>query len=91
MDEYEKRMLHKAAIESLVNIVVAFKPEPLLTVGSGKDKVAIISDELFQRYAKRWIDMSYNFLDKAEALGAGYADYTINLLGLKIAKSETTS
>jgi len=87
MDEYEKRMYHKAAIESLVSIVVAFKPDDVLV--SGKDKM--VADELFQRYAKRWVDMAFNFVEKAEALGSGYADYVISLLGLKVAKPETTS
>lgn len=85
MDEYEKRIFHKAAIDSLVSIVTAFKPDLLTT---GKEK--LVQDELFQRYAKKWIDMAYNFLDKAEALGSGYADYAIDLMGLKVAKPQPT-
>lgn len=80
MDEYEKRMFHKAAIDSLVSIVIAFKPDLLTT---GKEK--IVQDELFQRYAQKWVNMAYDFLDKANALGSGYADYAIDLLGLKVA------
>jgi len=84
MDEYEKRMNHKAAIDSLTNIVLAFKPDSLLM--SGKEKA--VEGELSQRYIKRWIDMAWNFMEKAEALGVGYADYMITLLGLNVAKPE---
>jgi len=86
MDEYEKRMFHKAAIDSLVSITTAFKPDTIMM--SGKEK--LIQDELAQRYTKRWVDMAYNFLEKAELLGTGYADYAIVLMGLKVAKPETT-
>jgi len=86
MDEYEKRMFHRAAIDSLVSIVLAFKPDAVLM--SGKEKS--VEAESFQRYANRWTNMAFNFLDKAEALGTGYADYAITLMGLKVAKPETT-
>ena len=87
MDEYEKRMFHKGAIESLVSIVQAFKPDSLMY--SGKERS--VDDELFKRYAKRWIDLAYNFLDRADALGAGYADYAITLMGLPKVEPKTTS
>lgn len=87
MDEYEKRMLHKATIDSLVSITTAFRPDAI--IAGGKEK--LVQDELVQRYTKRWIDMAYNLLEKAELLGTGYADYAVNLLGLKVAKPETTS
>lgn len=86
MDEYEKRMFHKAAIDALVNITTAFRPDAIIT--GGKEK--LIEGELAQRYTKRWVDMAYNLLEKAELLGTGYADYCINLLGLTVAKHETT-
>jgi len=88
MDEFEKRTTIKAAIDNLCNIVTAFAPNTLLA--GGKEKP--VSDELVQRYAKRWSDMAYNFIDNAETLGTGYADYTIQQIGLKVrAKPETTS
>ena len=79
MDEYEKRMMQKAAIENLVSIVNAFKPDTVIVAGKEK----LVGDELAGRYVKRWLDMAYNFLDKAELLGSGYADYVIRMLELK--------